>query len=127
MMNMDQAAKTIQEQPNAEILLYSPQWWREKTLMFSQSRDILSLKILEKIYVSPAHPYVLPSLQRQLLSINRSKVSVWYRCKKLEENNLVRILRGSPISIYAKDEILPENIKQMLILCYGRLQLNASF
>ncbi len=95
---------------NPEQLDFWLQAFRELTL----NRDILGLKILEKLYVSPAHPYALPILFKDLRSIVRSKRTLYSRLRKLESMGLIDLIRSRPVAAWPKREI-PEQTMRRLV------------
>ena len=77
-----------------------PRNWTNFSLQLAKQRDLVSLKILEKVYLDPAYPLSLIELQGLLRNITRNKMTIWKHINKLEEVDLVDVVRGRPLFVH---------------------------
>jgi DNA-binding transcriptional ArsR family regulator len=96
-------------------------FWIEAFRELTLSRDILGLRILEKVYVSPGHPYVLDWLVKELRFITRSKSTVYYRLRRLHDMGLVDLVRGRPVVVWPKRDVESEVVRQLVASAARRL------
>jgi len=95
--------------------------WLQAFRVLTLRRDILGIKILEKLYVSPAHPFVLDYLVRELHFITRSKSTVYYRLRRLHEMGLIDLIRSRPVVAWPKRELPSEVVGRLVISAARRL------
>ncbi len=77
-----------------------PNNWANFALQMAKQRDLVSLKILEKIYIDPACPLSLQELQKLMRNITGNRMTIWNHVKKLEDLDLVDAVRGKPLFVH---------------------------
>lgn len=95
--------------------------WTNFTIQLAKQRDLVSLKILEKVYLDPGCPLSLIELQRMLGNITRNKMTIWNHVKKLEAVDLVEAVRGKPMFVHPRKGIPRSNVERLVNRCYGYL------
>ena len=95
---MDEVKQADESAPKSEWVLNC---YRELV----NSRDLVALHILAKLYKNPGTPYVLNALVKELRSITRCKTTIYGRCKKLGEMGLIDFIPGYPVLILPKKGI----------------------
>ena len=115
--------QTEEKQIAPEILESQRIDWVGIAVKLAVRNDILSLKILEKIYVSPGHPFILDELVKAVIKPvdKRKKMTVWRRVNFLKTLGLLETDSGKPMSIYPVRTIERQNISYLLKLCYGKI------
>ena len=98
-----------------------PKNWVSFSLQMEKQRDLVSLKVLEKIYIDPGYTLSLQELQRLMRNITSNKMTIWNHIKKLEDLDLVEVVRGKPLFVYPRKEISPENIQKLVNRSYAYL------
>ncbi len=69
-------------------------------LKLGDSLDIVSLKILEKVYFPESKAFTLDAFYKQLGKINVSKETIRTRLLELEKLKLLQLIRGNPMAIW---------------------------
>jgi hypothetical protein len=69
-------------------------------LKLGDSLDIVSLKILEKVYFPESKAFTLDAFYKQLGRINVSKETIRTRLLELEKLKLLQLIRGNPMAIW---------------------------
>ena len=113
-----------QEQPLIpEQVENQPIDWVRVAIQLAHRNDILSLKILEKIYVTPGHPFILDELVRSVIKPpdRKKKMTVWRRVVFLKSLGLLETDNGKSMSVYPAKGIEKQNISHLLKLCYGKM------
>jgi hypothetical protein len=83
--------------------------------------DIVSLRILEKVYLPDPKPYVLGILYREISGVRVSKVTVWRRVQKLAGLGLLKIMEETrPLCVWPVEE-LSGNVKKLALLARARI------
>ena len=97
--------------------------WIHIAIQLARRNDILSLKILEKLYVAPGHPFILDELVRSVIKPpdRKKKMTVWRRVVFLKSLGLIETDNGKPMSVYPARGIEKQNISHLLKLCYGKM------
>ena len=97
--------------------------WVRVAIQLARRNDILSLKILEKLYITPGHPFILDELVRSVIKPpdRKKKMTVWRRVVFLKSIGLLETDNGKPMSIYPATGIEKQNIAHLLKLCYGKM------
>lgn len=97
--------------------------WVGTAVKLALRNDLLSLKILEKIYLTPGHPFILDELVKTVLfpPDPKRKMTVWRRVSFLKSLGLVEIVQGKPMSVYPVRTIDGRNISHLLKLCYSKM------
>lgn len=92
--------------------------WSRIVLELARHQDLLSVKILEKIYVNPGEPYVIDALRRQIKPLVTGK-TMRRHAKKLEQLGLIRIAGKSPMSLWPVGSVTSAQILRTKRLVYG--------
>ncbi len=97
--------------------------WVDISIRLASRNDLLSLKILEKLYISPGMPFILDELVRSVIRPfnKRKKMTVWRRITYLRSLGLLETDHGKPLSIYPARNIERANISRLLQLCYSKM------
>ena len=54
-------------------------------------------------------------------NITSNRMTIWNHIKKLEDLDLVEVVRGKPLFVYPRKEISPENIEKLVNRSYAYL------
>lgn len=114
----------LREQPLISERIESPAVdWVGIAVQLAKRSDILSLKILEKLYISPGHPFILDELVRSIIKPydRKKKMTVWRRVVYLKSLGLLDADGGKPMSVYPLKGIDKKPISHLLKLCYGKM------
>ncbi len=97
--------------------------WVGTAVKLALRNDLLSMKILEKLYLTPGHPFILDELVKTVLSPpdRKKKMTVWRRISYLKSLGLVETDQGKPMSVYPIRTIDSRNISHLLKLCYSKM------
>lgn len=95
--------------------------WTRIAIQLAGSKELIALKVLEKVYLKPGHPYVLDILVRELRSVARSKITVWRKVKMLERLGLLELIGKSPLIVWPREGIERHNVQHLLNLCYANI------
>jgi len=83
--------------------------------------DVVSLRILEKIYFPDPKPYVLGILIREISGIRVSKATIWRRVRKLGYLGLLIVVeKTKPLCVWPADG-LEGNVKKLTLLVRARI------
>ena len=97
--------------------------WVRVAIQLAARNDVLSLKILEKLYITPGHPFILDELLRVVIKPpdRKKKMTIWRRIMFLQSLGLVEIVKGKPMCIWPTRRIEKQNIAHLLKLCYAKM------
>ncbi len=97
--------------------------WVGIAVQLAKRNDVLSLKILEKLYVSPAYPFILDELVKAVIKPpdRKKKMTVWRRVVLLKSLGLIETDSGKPMSVYPLKGIDKKHVSHLLKLCYGKM------
>jgi DNA-binding transcriptional ArsR family regulator len=92
--------------------------WGDVTVQLARAKDLLSVKILEKIYVNPGGPCVAVILGRQLKP-QVAAITIRRHLRKLEQLGLIKLIGKSPVSVYPVPGISASHIQRLRTLVLG--------
>jgi hypothetical protein len=100
--------------------------WSEVMLSLIRNNDLLSVKILEKLYVNPAEPYIADALVKQIRPRAKA-ITIRRHARKLERLGLIKVVGKSPMSFWPLASIQPGEIVRLKKLVYGHIlgEINA--
>jgi hypothetical protein len=102
------------------VIELRPIMWSDITLELVKNNDLLSMKILEKLYVSPGEPYIVDALVKQIHP-RVTPMTIRRHARKLERLGLVKIIGKSPMSLWPLSSIEPGEIVRLKKLVYGHI------
>lgn len=90
------------------------EFWVDIYKTLRNTKDIVSIEILRKLYLNPAYPYVLDILVKEMKTMSISKSSVYRRCHKLEKMGLLKIVNKKPCVVCPQKNISPVSVDTLI-------------